>query len=305
MTVHLKAASLDIEGPERQVLSPLRRLIRANGTGKKAGDFRVRFVEAAPAAFSRAAKRPAEETGVSRLAAANFAMEACHAKGCAEVLFKKNGLSDEMLADLAVQAFSFLMSPRGLFFLHSGAVSRRGKALVLVGRSMSGKTSLALSLSRRGFTLLSDEANILLRRGDEYRVAAFPMRTQVREAAFRHLPSLARRRASLPRTSNGKWILPSRRSAAEPLLGRLVFLEYAPAASPLLEPVGADALTPVFDACTSGYLSMRPGNAALLDYLLTLRALCRRGIVHRCVYSDSNRPRAVEALEKLAGEAVR
>jgi|SRR6185503_6245648 len=50
---------------------------------------------------------------------------------------------------------------RGRVFLHAGVVGWRGRALVIAGRSMSGKSSLVAALVRAGATYYSDEYAVL------------------------------------------------------------------------------------------------------------------------------------------------
>ncbi len=64
------------------------------------------------------------------------------------------------------------------FLVHAGAVAHRGRALVLLGDSMWGKTTLVLELLRRGFHLLSDDLAAIER--SRSRVHAFPRGLQIR-----------------------------------------------------------------------------------------------------------------------------
>lgn len=54
---------------------------------------------------------------------------------------------------------------KGRVFVHAGVVGWRGRAIVIPGRSFSGKTSLVAALVRAGATYLSDEYAVLDRRG--------------------------------------------------------------------------------------------------------------------------------------------
>jgi hypothetical protein len=55
-------------------------------------------------------------------------------------------------------------APRYLF-VHAGVVGWRGRAIVMPGRSLSGKTSLVAALVRAGATYYSDEYAVFDRRG--------------------------------------------------------------------------------------------------------------------------------------------
>ena len=63
-------------------------------------------------------------------------------------------------------------------FVHAAAVGWQGKAIVIPGRSMSGKTSLAAELVRAGATYYSDEYAVLDMQG---RVHPYPTPLAIRE----------------------------------------------------------------------------------------------------------------------------
>ncbi len=62
-------------------------------------------------------------------------------------------------------------------FVHAGAVGWQGKAIIIPGRSMSGKTSLVAELVRAGATYYSDEYAVLDGRG---RVHPYPQPLAIR-----------------------------------------------------------------------------------------------------------------------------
>ena len=64
-------------------------------------------------------------------------------------------------------------------FVHAGVVGWKGKAIVVPGRSFSGKTSLVAELVRAGATYYSDEYAVFDSRG---RVHPFPKPLEIREA---------------------------------------------------------------------------------------------------------------------------
>ncbi len=63
-------------------------------------------------------------------------------------------------------------------FVHAGVVGWRGRAIVIPGRTMSGKTTLVKALVRAGATYYSDEYAVLDERG---RVHPYPKPMSVRE----------------------------------------------------------------------------------------------------------------------------
>lgn len=56
---------------------------------------------------------------------------------------------------------------RGPAWVHASCVVAHGQALVLFGRSGSGKSSLALQLMALGATLIADDRTILTRHGEQ------------------------------------------------------------------------------------------------------------------------------------------
>lgn len=67
---------------------------------------------------------------------------------------------------------------RGRLFVHAGVVGWRGKAIVLPGRTFSGKTTLVAALVRAGAAYYSDEYAVFDARG---RVHAYPKALSMRD----------------------------------------------------------------------------------------------------------------------------
>jgi hypothetical protein len=63
-------------------------------------------------------------------------------------------------------------------FVHAGVVGWKGKAILIPGRSFSGKTTLTTALVRAGATYYSDEYAVL---DDQGRVYPFPRRLSIRK----------------------------------------------------------------------------------------------------------------------------
>jgi hypothetical protein len=66
---------------------------------------------------------------------------------------------------------------RDLIFVHAGVVARNGKALIVPGKSFSGKTTLVAALVQAGATYYSDEYAVLDADG---RVHPYPRRLSIR-----------------------------------------------------------------------------------------------------------------------------
>ena len=58
--------------------------------------------------------------------------------------------------------------------LHASTVAADGRAVLITGRSGSGKSDLALRLLERGFTLVSDDQTLVRRDGDRLIASAPP-----------------------------------------------------------------------------------------------------------------------------------
>jgi hypothetical protein len=67
---------------------------------------------------------------------------------------------------------------RGYLFVHAGVIGWRGRAMLIPGRSRSGKTSLVAALVREGAVYLSDEFAVLEPQG---RVHPYPRALSIRE----------------------------------------------------------------------------------------------------------------------------
>jgi len=65
-------------------------------------------------------------------------------------------------------AFGFLMMQRNEFPLHGSTIVWNGKGLLVLGRSGSGKTSLAAGFANCGGKIVSDDVSRLVRLGDRY-----------------------------------------------------------------------------------------------------------------------------------------
>jgi hypothetical protein len=94
--------------------------------------------------------------------------------------------------DVALDAFESTLArrlfaiTRGYDFVHAGCVGWRGRAIVIPGRSMAGKSTLVDALVRAGATYYSDEYAVFDRRG---RVHAFlrPIRLRRSDGSFRQI----------------------------------------------------------------------------------------------------------------------
>jgi hypothetical protein len=112
---------------------------------------------------------------------------------------------------------SVAAAARGRTFVHAGVVAWRGRAILVPGRSRSGKTTLVAELVRSGAVYYSDEFAVLDRRG---RVHPFAKSLSIREGCAHH-ETVRRRRAEELGGSCGEEPLP---------VGLVVFASYSPGA---------------------------------------------------------------------------
>lgn len=150
-----------------------------------------------------------------------------------------------------------------VWVLHAGAVALNGRALLLLGESWAGKTTLASALAARGGALLSDDYAPV--RASDLRVLPFPRALGVRTAGVDpQAPPLVARR----------WVDPATVAALAPEpvpIGSLVVLEESgPGAPPA-------ALRPLTPAQTLVHLLQALRNPATCpDPALHLAALAAR-----------------------------
>lgn len=157
--------------------------------------------------------------------------------------------------------------------LHAGAVTPPGTsdALILLGPSGHGKSTLTLCAVTAGWGFLSDDVIVAFASDQEVLIAPLRRRLQISEAAVPLLPKAARSSswsATLPRKlvvdpeSEG---LPGRKSRARP--ARLVFLEHGARSD--IRPISAAR---AFERLLllSPHLAFDPGGRAALDLLKRL-----------------------------------
>jgi hypothetical protein len=86
---------------------------------------------------------------------------------------------DHVLTEVSKDAQLYVAATsRERLFVHAGVVGWKGQAIVIPGRSHSGKTSLVAALVKAGASYYSDEFALLDRRG---RVHPYPVNLNVRE----------------------------------------------------------------------------------------------------------------------------
>jgi len=180
--------------------------------------------------------------------------------------------------------------------VHAGCVARNGRGVMLCGEPGAGKSCLAYSCVKRGWTLISDDFSALLRDPRSNTVIGRPQRLRFRPAAFDLFPELANFESSI--TPFGKHMfdlrtgaIPHVQTARCAVAEKIVFLDRRDSATAELVPMNPEeALArmvydrPYWDPPVSG------------DHRDTMQAILSRG-VHTLRYSHFDD--AIQILESL------
>lgn len=81
---------------------------------------------------------------------------------------QRDGNTELMRVFLLGSVFGALLHQRGILALHGSAVSTNDGAMLIIGRSSSGKSSLAASLTKRSYPFFSDDISALHRNENGY-----------------------------------------------------------------------------------------------------------------------------------------
>lgn len=126
------------------------------------------------------------------------------------------------LEDITLIGLAPLLRRRGLYMVHAFGVQHAGRALLLVGRSGSGKTTGGLNLLLHGWGYLANDVVLLRRAADGVQALAGPGAISITPQTLALLPALAARLGTLPALPPaGKWTLPAA-ALATPVGGALV-----------------------------------------------------------------------------------
>jgi hypothetical protein len=173
----------------------------------------------------------------------------------------------------------FARRARGLAFFHAGAVAWKGRAILLPGRSFSGKSTLVAALLRAGARYLSDELALVDGAGCVHPWARPLALRRPRGGADRLAPEAFGARAVTGPLS----------------AGAIVFVRHRPAGALRLEPIlrGAAALGLLRNALAA---RSRPGESLRAARAVTAGAVLLRG-------TRGEADEAARAVLALAGRA--
>ena len=102
-------------------------------------------------------------------------------------------LGRDRLEDVTYTSLAPLLRRHDRYLLHAFAATRAGQALLLVGRSGSGKTTTGLNLLLSGWGLLANDVVLLHRRDGQVYACPTPGALTVRPTSLELLPALDRR----------------------------------------------------------------------------------------------------------------
>jgi hypothetical protein len=112
----------------------------------------------------------------------------------AEGVVLGTALGNGQLEDITLTSLAPLLRGCGYYLLHAFAASRNGQALLICGRSGSGKTTSGASLLLGGWQFLANDAVLLQERGGAVFALPTPGFLQVRPPTLFLLPALRHRR---------------------------------------------------------------------------------------------------------------
>lgn len=132
------------------------------------------------------------------------------------VTIARRALDTNQLEDITLIALAPLLRRHGLYMVHAFGVAWEGRALLLVGRSGSGKTTTGLNLVRRGWDYLANDVVLLRLENGRVTALAGPGAVSLTPQTLALLPALAQRLGPLPALPPaGKWVLPANRLAGQ------------------------------------------------------------------------------------------
>jgi hypothetical protein len=106
-------------------------------------------------------------------------------------------------------ALTHVLARTGRFMLHSGAIARDGRAMLLIADSGQGKSTLCWAAAQHGWSLLSDDHTIVRPTDDGYELIGLPKPLAVPEEVLTEdigvlVERFGRRRRQLPATMLGR-----------------------------------------------------------------------------------------------------
>lgn len=180
--------------------------------------------------------------------------------------------------------------PCGWNFIHSAAVSKANRSILIVGPSNAGKTTLSMFLLTRGFKLLSDETNILEADEEKCSIKGFPRNPRIKKACIRLLPEFRHIRRYMAQNGGNKTMIPSHLlqgrfhfHATEPRM--LIHPVYKARADFEVRQLSFSHLLKILSDDRNHYAKFDGDQNHALNYILAIKRLASQAHVCRCVYS--------------------
>jgi hypothetical protein len=171
-----------------------------------------------------------------------------------------------------------LLAPRNFAFVHASCVARNGRAMMLCGDALAGKTCLAFACARQDWTFLSGDATHLLHDSPDFSVVGRPFSIRFRESAKTLFPELAacpaamrpNGKASIEVETDRLGLATARRAPAS----HIVFLERSETGIAQIKSMRADeAIRRLDDAVFFGDAGVRQRQRATLAHFASLPAV--------------------------------
>ncbi len=216
----------------------------------------------------------------------------------------------DMLTDLfLIYPLIFLTKPMGWHFVHSGAVSKSDRGILIAGPSRSGKSTFSLNFLKKGYKLLSDDTNILHFDGSRLLVRAFPKKMKIRKKLLRACFSRSQtQRFNLKMSGHPPKVVVDpedqwRNARSDAANLRMILLpQFSPTAnSPRIKRISSKEFLSRIKKGTNSYDTFGCSADFLADYLMIFLSLVpRKNIpIYQCDYSDESIVNAVERIDTL------
>jgi len=171
-----------------------------------------------------------------------------------------------------------LLAPRNFAFVHASCVARNGRAMILCGDALAGKTCLAFACARRGWTFLSGDATHLLHDSPEFLVVGRPFSIRFRESAKELFPELTGWTAAVRPNGKASIEIDTDRlrlqTALQSPASHIVFLERNAAGIAQIMPMAPDeAIQRLDSAVFFGDAGVRQRQRATLAHFASLPAV--------------------------------
>jgi hypothetical protein len=110
----------------------------------------------------------------------------------------------EELREFFLLSFLMLLQQHGIYGLHANAVTQEGRGYLIVGDSGHGKTTLAISLIRNGWSYLADDAILLRQKPGEIESLALRNGFSCTQATLARFPEFGTTALESPGLFDGK-----------------------------------------------------------------------------------------------------